>query len=881
MKRALFVTILLCFFIKSAFSQHFITDSNYRKTVFEKFEQRKNQFKEIKTAFAENNIKNLTQKQIEALKFLYAYMSLNDIVEQDFDYYLTQVNASFKAKEIFSWGNQIPEYIFRHFVLPPRINNENLDTARELFLNELSPRIKGLIMYQAALEVNHWCHEKVAYRGSDERTSSPLATILSAYGRCGEESTFAVTALRSVGIPARQCYTPRWAHTDDNHAWVEVWVDGLWYFLGACEPEPELNMGWFAQPAKRTMIVHTNVIGNYQGNEEVLLRDKNYTKINVLQNYANTKSIFVKTLDNKGQIAKNCKVKFKLYNYAEFYTIAEKNTDNNGIASLTTGLGDLLIWATDGNSYGYKKISVQEVDTVVISLLPKHKLNTVSFVDVFPPIERFAASVTNYKAKENTVRLQFEDSVRTKYMNTYCTKNISDEIAQKNSLSKDSVWFFIQKSEGNWREIVQFINENGQNKILFSFLKCLADKDLRDTKANLLTSHLIHIIPQNQLSNKFPYNIYEEGILSTRICNELISDWRCYFQQQIPSSKKLVYQKNPELLKKDLQLKIKLSDENHSRCPISPEGVYKLGYADIHSLNICFVAICKSIGIPARMDLATRLPQYFSDNRWIGVYFNSKKTIVNNKSILILKNDSANITKPQYYTHFTISQFENGDFNTLDYENNPLVKEFPIKLELKPGIYQVITGNRQNDGSVLTTNQFFELKTDEIKEIKISIREPKADTEKKVQISFSEEFFTTDNQKFNFQQKLQDKGLVIIFIDPAKEPTRHVINDIKLLKSEFEYWGGSLLIIVPQTNLTSAFQADKSGLPTNTYFAVDYNNQIQDKIIKTISLKIDYPITLLFSNAGYLLFHSTGYRIGIGEMLLKTISINKNSCVKP
>ena len=36
----------------------------------------------------------------------------------------------------------------------------------------------------------------------------------------------------------RQGYTPRWAHTDDNHAWVEAWVNGKWYFLGACEPEP-------------------------------------------------------------------------------------------------------------------------------------------------------------------------------------------------------------------------------------------------------------------------------------------------------------------------------------------------------------------------------------------------------------------------------------------------------------------------------------------------------------------------------------------------------------------------------------------------------------------------------------------------------------------
>ena len=41
---------------------------------------------------------------------------------------------------------------------------------------------------------------EVTYQPSDSRTSSPLASIKSAYGRCGEESTFTVAALRAVGI---------------------------------------------------------------------------------------------------------------------------------------------------------------------------------------------------------------------------------------------------------------------------------------------------------------------------------------------------------------------------------------------------------------------------------------------------------------------------------------------------------------------------------------------------------------------------------------------------------------------------------------------------------------------------------------------------------
>lgn len=70
-----------------------------------------------------------------------------------------------------------------------------------------------------------------------------------------------VSVLRACYIPARQVYTPRWAHTDDNHAWVEAWVDDKWCFLGACEPEPVLNLGWFNEASSRAMLVHAKAFG--------------------------------------------------------------------------------------------------------------------------------------------------------------------------------------------------------------------------------------------------------------------------------------------------------------------------------------------------------------------------------------------------------------------------------------------------------------------------------------------------------------------------------------------------------------------------------------------------------------------------------------------
>lgn len=255
----------------------------------------------------------------EALRWLYAYMPLPDIADHDASFYLANIRSSLRAAREMPWGGSVPEREWRHFVLPVRVNNEDLDLSRPAMYEELKNRVKGLSMGEAILEVNHWCHEKATYRPSDARTNSPFATMRSALGRCGEESTFTVAALRAVGIPARQVYTPRWAHTDDNHAWVEAWADGKWHFLGACEPEPVLDLGWFNAPASRGMLMTTKVFGAYDGPEEQLEQTNTNTLINVTSNYAPTAAIDVRVYDADGRPAKGARVDFCLYNYAEFF----------------------------------------------------------------------------------------------------------------------------------------------------------------------------------------------------------------------------------------------------------------------------------------------------------------------------------------------------------------------------------------------------------------------------------------------------------------------------------------------------------------------------------------------------------------------------------
>ncbi|MDE6100595.1 MAG: transglutaminase-like domain-containing protein, partial [Paramuribaculum sp.] len=306
----------------------------------------------------------------KSMDMLYRYMPAADSANYSREFFSHNVDLALKARSEMPWGSKVPEREFLHFVVPVRVNNEDLDNHREVFYNELKDRVKNLSMKEAILEINHWCHEKVTYQPSDGRTHSPLASVSSAIGRCGEESTFGVAALRAMGIPARQVYTPRWAHTDDNHAWVEAWADGQWYFLGACEPEPVLNLGWFNAPASRGMLMHARVFGPYDGDEEILSTADGITDINVTDHYAPVDTLNVIVRDQEMNPIRDARVSFRIYNYAEFYPIATKLTGTDGSASVIAGRGDLLVWASDGKSLNFKKVRVGK-DRRVEIILPR------------------------------------------------------------------------------------------------------------------------------------------------------------------------------------------------------------------------------------------------------------------------------------------------------------------------------------------------------------------------------------------------------------------------------------------------------------------------------------------------------------------------------
>ncbi len=76
-------------------------------------------------------------------------MPLADITDYPGEFHLMNVRASRRAAGEMPWGRDIPEDVFRHFVLPVRVNNEHLDSARVVFYEELKDRVKSLSLQDA------------------------------------------------------------------------------------------------------------------------------------------------------------------------------------------------------------------------------------------------------------------------------------------------------------------------------------------------------------------------------------------------------------------------------------------------------------------------------------------------------------------------------------------------------------------------------------------------------------------------------------------------------------------------------------------------------------------------------------------------------------
>jgi hypothetical protein len=562
-----------------------------------------------------------------------------------------------------------------------------------------------------------------------------------------------------------------------------------------------------------------------------------------------------------------------LYNYAEFYPLAVIPTDENGVSKFETGFGDLMIWAHIGDDFDFRKISVGETDTVQLKLTGDLQGRTTIDMDLDVPVIRSPLPGPKQDLIDsNAIRINTENLIRKKYIDSWIKPEEVIRLAISIKADTARVRSIIDKSMGNYKEISTFLSETPDSllPVSMALLELLPDKDLRDVKRSTLNDHIKNTFVNTKSGSKSDDKMFLEFVLNPRIANELLVPWRHYFLTKLSPQlvKNAMY--DPSIVVKYLNDSIKISDdENYYNTPITPIGVDELKVSDRNSRAICFVAICRSLGIPARLEPGRNLPQYFFNKSWNDVYFSDQKMPDFNKAYLRFKSSDTKPV-PEYYIHFTIARFENGRYNTLEYDYNKRITDFTEEIPLPPGHYMLVTGNRLVDSKILANISFFDLSENEHKTLDVKIR--KDLSEKKILGKIDLKKINSLIQVNNTSQScVNEKGVVIIWAEPDKEPTRHIFNDLPLLKKDLDSWGGKFLFLSAgsDSNISLQHQTER-GLPANTSYGTDDQLTILRNSVKfNQPHEIILPVVLVSDPDGNIFYVSTGYRIGIGEQILK------------
>ena len=800
-----------------------------------------------------------TQEEREALDFLYAGMPLPDSVDYPREFWEANVKVALKARHEMPWGERVPGREWRHFVLPLRVNNEDLDSFRIVYYDELKERVKDMTMYSAALEVNHWCHEHVSYQPSDSRTSSPMNTLRSAIGRCGEESTFTVSALRTIGIPARQVYTPRWAHTDDNHAWVEVWVDGRWYFLGACEPEAVLNLGWFNEPASRGMLMHTKVFGDYTGPEEVVSKTPCYTEINVTKNYADVAEVIVTVLSADSLPVEGATVDYRLYNYAELYPIASKKSDERGKSSLTCGKGDLIVWASKDGMFGFRKVSIGK-DALASVVLDKDSTYTASFdLDLMPPMGKDNKPEVSVEARRaNYQRIAQEDSIRNAYMKQAFCQDCNPD-------SPEAL------ARANWKTIVAFRGKEQGAGSKSDLLGTLSKKDFRDVTMDVLLDVAEHT----------PYvdsPLWKDFVLCPRVANERLTPYRGtlseYFRGM--TAEELIQWVKDSIIVDDTR--------NPQHLCMSPLGVLRHRTCDAHSRDIFFVAAARSIGIPARIDevtgkVQTRSPQPPLGGEtcgWEDASFSSKELPLKGDggSLRFTYTDQKVRENPSYYSQFALSRINDGRPQLQEFPESATWKDtFADGVQVDAGQYMLISGTRLANGGVWANLNIFNVAAQQQQTEPLCLR---ADDEHLHVIgNFDcEQYFT--NVRGVHKKILDTTGrgfYIVALIRSGHEPSTHLLHDMETSNLYLAQWEHCYLMLFPsQEDYANFDRKEFDDLPSNVLFGIADPETVEALHVEELTHgNQELPIIMLCDTFNRVYWFHQGYSIGLADKLLDVL----------
>ena len=835
----------------------------------------------------------------------YGTLPLTDVFDTPFEVLASFAAQARELRETSPWCRDVPEDVFIHFVACPRVNNEPLTDAWPTFRAALAERLAGRTAPDAILETNYWCAEMATYQASDGRTLGPLGVLASGDGRCGEESTFLVCALRANGIPARQIYTPWWAHCDDNHAWVEAYADGDWHYLGACEPEEALDRGWFTAASGRAMLVHTRLFSDFgcdfDRDRHLLAREGSQVIVNLTASYAPVRLLTVRVVDAAGAPAAGASVRLRIVNEAAWHDIAQLTCDADGCAQILVGEGTLRVVAVAPGALASRMIDTSRCDAVEIALAGLDAGSPAwEEFDVHAPADHPAPSgaLTPEMAARGRARKREADRMRTERI--AAVVDAARELSHTSGFDTDECLPFFEHAFSNAGEVARFLGADGGSDRA-ELLGTLTTKDFRDLSADVLEDHiagarLVHddaiayLAREGVADADAAEDLYVRYVLSPRAHLEHLAPYRAFIRSFFDADAAARFVADPALVWSEVCAPMGLTPAEHvKKLSGSPRGALLSGEAGTVTRRALFVAICRTFGIPARINPLDAGAEYFARGGFVPLE-RAEGTVE-----VTFTSDAEHA--PGYFQSWSVARLADSvtvsgdairDFEELDLWGKVPFADGTCTVGLPLGDYRLTTAVRLPSGDIQAAERAFAVGPEGCTSgpIALLLREPDVS-----QMLSSIELapFTLDDGAGGAVDpgaiaaaRTSANGshpVVIAFLEPGMEPTEHLLNEMREHADRIRAMQAPIVLALPDAGALADPTLSRT-LPalTDVTVAFDDFSELPERLARrmfTNPEKLPLSILAVADGDGNLTgrYAIGGYNVGTVDLMLKLMTL--------
>ncbi len=845
----------------------------------------------------------IEQAELKCVAFLFAFLPPVDYGALTVSVIREHVEFALRVRTEASWREQLTDELFYHYILPHRVSQEPCQAWRKLMHDELWPRVKDLPMQEAALEANRYAREYATFQSTNGRDQGPLTTMLRGVGRCEEEMILYICAARSVGIPARTCSTPYWTYTDNNHAWCEAFADGRWWFLGGCEPEPELDRGWFAGPASRAGLVVSSAYGDVVDSAEpILARRTGVTFINSTPVYGDT-----------CEVRAFCQTEFASEVFVHIFNFGSLRVLGRFPASgsIVLGRGDFVLTAMSkaGPVAALVRTWDESSDEAMVRPKAECMLDAADWEKFvcgasghqwlrFPTGPRkHAGSRGIVQATGPALTAAQKEELWSKHRQRLTARN--QWRAERSRLTPEDEKFIdglpgdyperarkqLARCGANTPEIMKGVRVAPMNRPQqgIDLLECLDEKDVFELSGLCLLAHMDFAEDGwKRWHSEVPsaadpeFKIWRDYVLNPRVRSEP-GNWdrsRLWLSQTAPRSAS----ECALVVNRAIAKTYKKVDRVYFGNPAGAPSADLAARATFEDASVCMAQVCRANGIPARLASGFQWAEVYIDGKWLPAYPFEPENFGK-----VREADAKGVYAPQGRINLTLTR-DGGSFDDAeawrDFMLCRVSKGFiePVEedwdadgagptISVAPGEYLLFTGARSGRGDVCYRSQKVVVQSNMTVEAKADctlVREELAASEllQKKLNGWPQTKLERAGKLFSLQEVVAEKPTLLVLLNTNDEPARRLLQALAPLQSELAQRGINLAgIYVGQEG-----REEYEKWATELGVTMDVYDDANKELFKEIGA-LTQPTVILLTSDGNTLLWNEGYATHVPQLV--------------